>query len=89
MVEKLLPGAQVYLIGGAAEDKLTVFSDIDLLVVLPYEPKAGERVELLARLWEALEEAGVPPETPLDLHITGPEGFARYARRARRMVRLA
>ncbi|AEA12994.1 DNA polymerase, beta domain protein region [Thermoproteus uzoniensis 768-20] len=31
----LVPGARVYVIGGVAEDRTTVLSDIDILIIIP------------------------------------------------------
>lgn len=41
VVKQFYPEARVYVIGGAAEDGLTAVSDLDILVVLPWEPSPG------------------------------------------------
>ena len=76
--EALGPGAALYLAGGAAEGRLTVLSDIDIIIVLDREPSFEEAVSIRERIMEALEAAGIPPYLPLDLHIVGPERLKRY-----------
>ena len=70
-IRKVYPDAKVYLVGGAAEDRLTVASDIDVAVVFNRELSREERVEVLARIWEELEESGVPPYYPLHVIVLG------------------
>ena len=69
VIKKAYPEASVYLIGGAAESRLTVLSDVDLVVV--FEGQPPDRAAVLARLWELLEAEGVPPYYPLEIHILG------------------
>lgn len=66
VVEELYPDAELYLIGGAAEGRLTVNSDID--VVLVFRELESSRSEVLAKIWEALE-GKVPIYYPLEIHI--------------------
>lgn len=86
-VKSVVPEAQIYLIGGAAEARLTVKSDIDVLIVLPEQPDMAEAAELRARILREAEEMGLPPYAPVELHIAGPEGLERYARKGR-VIRL-
>ena len=65
VVEELFPGAELYLIG-AAEGGLTVDSDIDVVVV--FRELEGSRGDVLAKIWEALEEK-IPVYYPLEIHI--------------------
>jgi len=88
-VQKLYPQARVYVIGGAAEGRLTALSDIDVLVVLPWEPSGKEKLHVSRTIYETAVEHGLPWDYPLNLHVTGPRGFERYRHHARRMVRLA
>ncbi len=68
-----LKNARVYVVGGVAEGRITVASDIDVVVELPQEPSFDEAVELRTRIWEKLEQLGVPLETPLEIHVRGPQ----------------
>jgi len=87
-VKKVEPRARVYLAGGAAEDRLTVLSDIDVLVVLPEKPGFNEAARLRAAIWEEAENRGVPAYLPFQLHIIGREDLERY-RRSSKLIRLA
>ena len=64
---ELGPGARVYIIGGVAEGRVTVLSDIDILVVVP----RGAKRRGLARdiLLRAMEKYGLPWDAPVELHI--------------------
>ena len=66
VVEELYPDAELYLIGGAAENRLTVDSDIDVVVV--FRKLRISRGEILAKIWEALE-GRIPIYYPLEIHI--------------------
>ena len=87
VVKRLYHDAEVYLFGGAAEGRLTILSDVDVLVVFREKLTTEKRVEVLARLWEELERSGVPPYYPLDIHVVGRDELDAYRRRAR-LVRL-
>ncbi len=88
ILRKLYPDARVYLFGGAAENRLTVLSDIDILVVFPEESIEPEkRVQVLAEVWEELERIGLA-HYPFDIHVVGHGEIERYRRRSR-LIRLA
>jgi len=62
--------AEVYIFGSAAENRLTVDSDIDVAIVVKEVPRSGiERAELLDKLWRAMEARGVPWWYPFEIHI--------------------
>ena len=71
-VKAVAPQAKVYLVGGAAEGRLTVLSDVDVLVVLPKRLGFEEAVEL-----------GLPPYAPVELHIIGEDDLRRYSARGK------
>ena len=66
VVKTLYPNSEVYLAGGAAEGRLTVLSDIDVLVVFDELP--SDRADILAKLWEVLEER-IPIYYPIQIHV--------------------
>lgn len=82
-IKETVPEAEAYLAGGAAENRLTIHSDIDVLVVLPRTPTFQEAVELRARILERAEELGLPPYAPVELHIIGKEDLKRYTSKGR------
>ena len=78
VLESLRLPARLYLTGGAAEDRLTATSDVDIVVALDHEPSFEEAVEIREKILDALEKAGIPPYLPVELHIVGPEKLKRY-----------
>ena len=82
-VKQVVPEAKAYLAGGAAENRLTVLSDIDILVVLPRRPGFREAAELRARILEEAEKLGLPLYAPVELHIVGEEDLEKYRRMGR------
>ncbi|WP_244403903.1 nucleotidyltransferase domain-containing protein [Pyrolobus fumarii] len=89
IVKMLYPESEVYLFGGAAEKRLTVLSDIDVMVVLRERVTPEKRVEVIARIWETLEKAGIPPYYPLEIHVVDPKTLEEYKRRGAKLIKLA
>ena len=72
----LAPGCRVYVIGGVAEGRTTVLSDIDILIVLPKGTEGrGLYVAIMAR---AMDQYGLPWDAPVELHIVNEEGAKHY-----------
>ena len=68
---------EVYVIGGVAEERTTVLSDIDILIVaseLPRDRK-GLYGEILGR---AIDVYGLPWDAPVELHITDKKRAKEY-----------
>ncbi len=75
----VVPGARVYVVGGVAEGRVTVLSDIDILVVVPRgRLRRGLYTEIMAR---AMDAYGLPFDAPVELHIVEEGGEARYKSR--------
>ncbi len=82
---------EVYVVGGAAEDRLTAASEIDVLIITPKAPPS-----LRNRVWLAIDirdraytAYGLPFDYPVDIHIMRPGEFREARRRYyRRVVRL-
>jgi len=63
---------RVLVVGGAAEGRLTVLSDIDIVIVVPNPSLKNIDTKLAIR--RRAEELGLPLEAPIDLKIlTEPE----------------
>jgi predicted nucleotidyltransferase len=64
--------AKVYVIGGAAEGRLTVESDVDVIVCIPVSADEDEarrlRREIIKR---AIDVYGLPWDYPIELHLYG------------------
>jgi len=80
---------EVYVIGGVAEGRTTVLSDIDVLIVvkrISAEEKKTLYVEILEK---AIDEYGLPWDAPVELHIIDEDGAREYLRQARKSVRVS
>ena len=82
-IRNVIPNAEVYITGGVAEDRLTVKSDIDLLIVLPYTSTFNEAVELRSRILEEAEKLGLPLYAPIELHIIGKKELKKYMKKGK------
>ena len=78
----------VYVVGGAAEDRLTVLSDIDIAIVVGSE--APRDVEAVLSIKGRAYELGLPLEAPIDLKILSEEEFEELRRRGlyRKAIRI-
>jgi predicted nucleotidyltransferase len=75
-VKELVPNAKVYVIGGVAEGRPTVLSDIDILIVVP---RGVEKHGLTRRILErAIEKHGLPWDAPVELHVVEEGEEGRY-----------
>ncbi len=81
--EVLGPDTRVYVVGGAAEGRLTALSDIDFVLVTPNAPQSlRDRVRLAILVRDkAVERYGLPMDYPVDLHIYRPEEFREARKR--------
>ncbi|MCX8162469.1 MAG: nucleotidyltransferase domain-containing protein [Candidatus Bathyarchaeota archaeon] len=63
----------VYVVGGAAEDRLTVLSDIDVVVVV--DDPSYKSLENMLAVKRRAEELGLPVDVWLDVKISTEEEF--------------
>ena len=81
-VKELGLRAKVYVVGGAAENRLTILSDVDVMVCLDEEKTWRElRAIKHAILGKAFDEHGLPIDYPIDLHVYGPQDCSRILSR--------
>ena len=78
----ILGDVKVYVIGGVAEGRTTIYSDIDLLIVVRGEHVERKRlhVEILER---AIDAYGLPWDAPVELHIVGEKEAEEYLKMSR------
>ncbi len=76
IVKELYPEATIYIIGGAAENRLTVYSDIDVAVVFKEAMDTRTQVEVLDKIWEALEKE-IPLHCPFHIIVIGEKEFSK------------
>ncbi len=67
-LQALYPGARLYLIGSVARGTLTLWSDIDFLVVLP-RGAAPRKFGVATRILVEAMDRGLPFEAPVELHV--------------------
>ena len=82
------PETRVYVAGGAAEDRLTVVSDVDIVVVSPRVPRDGRgKLHLALDIRDlAVTRYGLPWDYPVDLHLYTPEEFREARRHYPRLI---
>lgn len=85
VVKKLYPEAELYLIGGVAENRITIDSDIDIAVVFKSKLNENDRVNILMHIWEAIENT-VPMYYPLEIHIFNLNEFVRLKGRKIKLI---
>jgi len=88
--EVLGPDTQVYVVGGAAEGRLTALSDIDFVLVTPNAPRSARdkiRLAILVRD-RAVTRYGLPMDYPVDLHIYNPEEFLRAKKHYKAIIKV-
>ncbi len=84
------PDTRVYVVGGAAENRLTVLSDIDIVVVSKNVPH-DERKKLYLRLDikdRAVTLYGLPWDYPIDIHLYNEEEFEKAKKHYRRIIEI-
>ena len=84
------PQTRVYVVGGAAEDRLTISSDVDVLIISPKVPRDGRgKLRLALNIREvAVDRYGLPWNYPVDLHLYRPEEFERLKKLYGKMVKI-
>lgn len=75
-VKRLYPQAEVYLIGGIAENRATINSDVDIAIVFKEPLDRSRRIGILTHIWEFIESE-VPMYYPLEIHILEAKEFGR------------
>ncbi|WP_460024170.1 nucleotidyltransferase domain-containing protein [Infirmifilum sp. SLHALR2] len=88
-VGDLAPGAKVFVIGSVAEGTPTIYSDVDILVVLDRVDMETKKRLLVDILERAIDLYQLPWDAPVELHIVSREEAERYFRNARRVIEIA
>jgi len=85
IVKNLYPEAEVYLIGGVAENRITVNSDIDIAIVFKTELNRNERVDILTHIWELMDNI-IPLYYPIEIHILNISEFKKVRSKKIKLV---
>jgi len=86
----LPPGAEVYVIGGVAEGKVTVLSDIDVLIAVPGRTLSSEELKrlLVDILLRAVDLYRLPWDAPVEVHVADARTLRLYGKTCRVAVRV-
>jgi len=69
-VHELNLNAEVYVIGGAAENRLTVLSDVDVVICFKEEIKPEETWNIRKKVLAlAMDKYGLPWDYPVEVHV--------------------
>ncbi|ADM27359.1 DNA polymerase beta domain protein region [Ignisphaera aggregans DSM 17230] len=72
--------AEVYVIGGVAEDRITVLSDIDILIVVENIDPSTKKKLAIDIMEKAIDSYGLPWDAPIELHIIDRNDMKTYFR---------
>jgi len=89
-VQGLDPLAEVYIVGGAAEGRLTVLSDVDVVVVTSKALDSESLNHLRRAIYtRAVDIYNLPWDYPLEIHVMSREEFKEtFANRGEKAVKV-
>lgn len=77
------------MIGGVAEDRITVLIDIDILIVTKRKLSGKERKELSKKiLIRAMDFYDLPFDAPVELHIEDEENAKRFFSISKKFIKI-
>ncbi|MGC9170800.1 MAG: nucleotidyltransferase domain-containing protein [Thermoproteus sp.] len=74
----LVPGVRVYVIGGVAEGRTAVLSDIDILIIIPGNVAINKSKLYKDILTRSMDCYGLPWDAPVELHIAYEDEAKEY-----------
>lgn len=87
-VRDIVPDAKVYVIGGVAEGRTTIYSDIDILVILKKVDLSARKRLLVDILERAMDVYGLPWDAPVELHVVSEGEAGEYLKHSKNAVRI-
>jgi len=87
-VRDLIPNAKVYVIGGVAEGRTTIYSDIDILIVIKNTDSTTRRKLLIDILERAIDTYDLPWDAPIELHIVSEERAKEYLKQSKNSIKI-
>ncbi len=78
----------MHVIGGVAEGRTTIYSDIDILVVVKIIDPNTQRKLLIDILERAIDTYGLPWDAPVELHVVSEERAKEYLKHSRSIIRI-
>lgn len=86
-MEELGVDADVYVIGGAAEDRLTVLSDVDVLICVKTPMAPMELYELKKKiLFTAIDNHDLPWDYPVEIHMYGLDECSNILKHVKKII---
>ena len=80
---------RVYVFGGVAEDRITVLSDIDILLLFSRSLTDREIIELRSKIFlNAVDKYGLPFDAPVELHVVDDERAKNYFKFAKKIIQI-
>ncbi|BFH72893.1 nucleotidyltransferase domain-containing protein [Sulfurisphaera javensis] len=87
--KEIYPNAEVYVFRGVAEDRITVLSDIDILIVFNYKLEDKEIMNLRKRIFfNAVDKHGLPFDSPVKLHVVDDDKAKLYFTIAKKLIKV-
>ncbi|WP_243671158.1 nucleotidyltransferase domain-containing protein [Vulcanisaeta sp. JCM 16161] len=84
----LIPNARVFVIGGVAEGRTTVLSDIDILIIIPRGTHVNRSRLYRDILVRAMDIYGLPWDAPVELHIVYEDESKYYLELSGRVIEI-
>ena len=82
----LIPESKIYVIGGVAEERTTIYSDIDILIIIP--DKMEKKNQYVKILIKAIDEYNLPIDAPVELHIIREKEAEKYLKHQRKTIEI-
>ena len=84
------PSVEVYVVGGAAEGRLTVLSDVDIIIVPNKSLDALSLNELRRKVYaRAVDLYNLPWDYPVEIHVLTREEFEEaFTKRGKKTVKV-
>ena len=79
---------EVYMIGGVAEERTTVLSGIDVLIVVKRISAEEKKMLYVEFLEKAIDEYGLPWDAPIELHIADEWQAEEYFKLSKNAVKI-
>lgn len=83
---ELIPESKIYVIGGVAEERTTIYSDIDILIIIP--DKIEKKNQYVKILTKAIDEYDLPIDAPVELHIIHEKEAEKYLKHQRKTIEI-
>ena len=84
----VIPGSETYVFGGAAENRLTVLSDIDVLVIIDKYLTDREKRRVKKSILDEASRRGLPWDYPVEIHVVSREESKKYFKYSGKLIKI-